>query len=235
MALDTLIQLHETHQRLAEIDELKGDLPELLSEQEDDFNRMNQEQKDNSSKIDTLSKELNSCQTTLTDHNTKLEKYNSQLLKVTNNKEYDAVLLEIDHLKKIITDLNEEISSLNLHKDELSSFIETNTPLIDELSEKMQVNKKELESKMLETDKEEQLLSKNSKKLTKQIADDLMFHQYDKLYQKYGQGMAHISRKSCSHCYTQLPPQTLVEIEYDKKVITCPSCSVFLYHKNDDD
>ena len=235
MALDTLIQLHETHQRLAEIDELKGDLPELLSEQEDDFNRMNQEQKDNSSKIDTLSKELNSCQTTLTDHNTKLEKYNSQLLKVTNNKEYDAVLLEIDHLKKLIADLNEEISSINLHKDELSSFIESNRPLIDELSEKMQVNKKELETKMLETDKEEQLLSKNSKKLTKQIADDLMFRQYDKLYQKYGQGMAHISRQSCSHCYTQLPPQTLVEIEYDKKVITCPSCSVFLYHKNDND
>ena len=84
----------------------------------------------------------------------------------------------------------------------------------------------------------EQINSKENictKKLTKQIADDLMFHQYDKLYQKYGQGMAHISRKSCSHCYTQLPPQTLVEIEYDKKVITCPSCSVFLYHKNDND
>ena len=30
MALDTLIQLHETHTRLAEINELKGDLPELL-------------------------------------------------------------------------------------------------------------------------------------------------------------------------------------------------------------
>ena len=29
MALDTLIQLHETHTRLAEIDELKGDLPAL--------------------------------------------------------------------------------------------------------------------------------------------------------------------------------------------------------------
>ena len=233
MALDTLIQLHENHQRLAEIDELKGDLPELLSEQKDDFNRMNKEQKDNSSKINTLSKELNSCQTTLTDHNTKLEKYNNQLLKVTNNKEYDAVLLEIDHLKKLITDLNEEISSINIHTDELSSFIETNTPLIEQLSEKIQVNTKELKTKMSETDKEEQLLSKNSKKLAKQIADDLMFTQYNKLYKKYGQGMAHISRQSCSHCYTQLPPQTLVEIEYDKKVITCPSCSVFLYHKND--
>ena len=235
MALDTLIQLHETHTRLAEIDELKGDLPELLIEQENDFDKINHEQKENSDKIDELSKALSSCQNTLTDHNMKLEKYNTQLLKVKNNKEYDAVLIEIDHLKNIIAELNNEISDLTNQQDALSSSISTNEPLIEELSEKIKINKKELSAKMLETDKEEQLLSKNSQKLTKQIADDLLFHQYDKLYQKYGQGMAHISRKSCSHCYTQLPPQTLVEIEYDKKVITCPSCSVFLYHKNDND
>ena len=235
MALDALIQLHENHARLAEIDELKGDLPELLIEQENDFDKINHEQKENSDKIDELSKALSSCQNTLTDHNMKLEKYNTQLLKVKNNKEYDAVLIEIDHLKNIIAELNNEISDLTNQQDALSSSISTNEPLIEELSEKIKINKKELSAKMLETDKEEQLLSKNSQKLTKQIADDLLFHQYDKLYQKYGQGMAHISRKSCSHCYTQLPPQTLVEIEYDKKVITCPSCSVFLYHKNDND
>ena len=235
MALDTLIQLHETHTRLAEIDELKGDLPELLIEQENDFDKINHEQKENSDKIDELSKALSSCQNTLTDHNMKLEKYNTQLLKVKNNKEYDAVLIEIDHLKNIIAELNNEISDLTNQQDALSSSISTNEPLLEQLSEKIKINKKELSAKMLETDKEEQLLSKNSQKLTKQIADDLLFHQYDKLYQKYGQGMAHISRKSCSHCYTQLPPQTLVEIEYDKKVITCPSCSVFLYHKNDND
>ena len=235
MALDTLIKIHETHTRLAEIDELKGDLPELLIEQENDFDKINHEQKENSDKIDELSKALSSCQNTLTDHNMKLEKYNTQLLKVKNNKEYDAVLIEIDHLKNIIAELNNEISDLTNQQDALSSSISTNEPLIEELSEKIKINKKELSAKMLETDKEEQLLSKNSQKLTKQIADDLLFHQYDKLYQKYGQGMAHISRKSCSHCYTQLPPQTLVEIEYDKKVITCPSCSVFLYHKNDND
>ena len=235
MAFDTLIQLHETHKRLAEINELKGDLPELLSDQENDFDRINQEQKDHSSKIDELSKELNSCQNTLNDHNAKLEKYNDQLLKVTNNKEYDAVLLEIDHLKNIISELDEQISSITINKDELSSIIETNIPLIEELSEKIEINKKELNSKMSETEKEEQLLSKNSKQLIQKITDDKYLNQYNKLYDKYGQGMACISRQSCSHCYTQLPPQTLVEIEYDKKVITCPSCSVFLYHKNDND
>ena len=235
MAFDTLIQLHETHVRLAEIDELKGDLPELLNEQENDFNEMNDTQKDNSLKIDVLSKELKLCQKTLSDHNVKLEKYNNQLLKVTNNKEYDAVLLEIDHFKKLISELDTQILSINNEKEGLSSLIENNTPLIEELSEKIKINKKELDSKMSETNKEEQLLSKNSKQLAKKIINDNCLTQYSKLYEKYGQGMAHIARESCSYCYTQLPPQTLVEIEYNKKIITCPSCSVFLYHKNEDD
>ncbi len=233
MALDTLIQLHETHVRLAEIEELKGDLPDLLIEQENDFDRITNEQEEHSLKIDELSKELTSCQNTLDDYNAKLEKYNNQLLQVTNNKEYDAVLLEIDHLKTLISDISTQIESINTQKDELASFIDTNKPVLEELSETIKINKSELDSKMLETDKEEQLLSKNSDQLTKKITDDPNFTHYTKLYEKYGQGMAHISRQSCSHCYTQLPPQTLVEIEYDKKVITCPSCSVFLYHKND--
>ena len=233
MAFDTLIQLHETHARLAEIDELKGDLPELLNEQKNDFNEMNDTQKDNSLKIDVLSKECNLCQKTLSDHNAKLKKYNNQLLKVTNNKEYDAVLLEIDHFKKLISELDTQILSINNEKEELSSLIENNTPLIEELSKKIKINKKELDSKMSETNKEEQLLSKNSKQLAKKIINDNCLTQYSKLYGKYGQGMAHIARESCSYCYTQLPPPTLVEIEYNKKVITCPSCSVFLYHKND--
>ena len=69
--------------------------------------------------------------------------------------------------------------------------------------------------------------------LIKKIADDINFKEYHKMFKNYGQGMAHISRNSCSYCYTQLPPQTLVEIEFDKKIIRCPSCSVFLYHKNE--
>ena len=233
--LDTLIQLHETHQRLAEINELKGDLPEVLNSQENDFNEMNDTQNSNTKKIDELSKQLSSLQSNLTDHNIKLEKYNNQLLKVTNNKEYDAVLLEIDHLKQLISDLNNDISIVNTETDDLNLSITANAPLIEELCDKIKINKEELVLMMSETDKEEQLLSKNQKQLIKKIKDEKNLSQYTKLYEKYGQGMAHIVRQSCNHCYTQLPPQLLVEIEYDKKVITCPSCSVFLYHKNDND
>ena len=148
---------------------------------------------------------------------------------------YDAVLLEIDHLKSTITDLNTNISNINTELEQLNSSIEANTPLLDELSEKIKLNKEELVLMMAETDKEEQLLSKNQKQLTAKIKNEQNLAAYNRLYEKYGQGMANTVRKSCSHCYAHLPPQLLVEIEYDKKVISCPSCSVFLYHKKDND
>ena len=171
MSLDALVQLHETNERLAEINELKDGLPELLFEQENEFNEMNASQKNNTSKIDDLSKELTSCQNTLADHNDKLEKYNDQLLQVTNNKEYDAVLLEIDHLKTLIADLNTQISTININKAELETLIESNIPLIEELSNKININKNELSEKMAETDKEEALLSKHKTALCKKITN----------------------------------------------------------------
>ncbi len=235
MVLDKLIQIHEANQRLGEINEMKGDLPSLLYNQELEFNDLEKNQEESETMVKNLSKDLNKHQIDLTSFNTKLEKYNDQLLKVKNNKEYDAVLLEIDHLKNEISTINSEISNINSEIENAESIIEKNKPLMDELSDKISFNKDELKEKMSETEKEEQLLNKNKEKLISQISDDMFYKSYSKLYDKYGQGMSQILRKSCSYCYTQLPPQTLVEIEYDKKIITCPSCSVFLYHKNETD
>lgn len=233
MALDKLIQIHETNQRLEEINELKGDLPSVLYDQEIEFEKLEEMQKQSSLSLEELSKNLSNHQSSLTDYNNKLEKYNDQLLNVQNNKEYDAVLTEIDHLKTQISDVNSNISSINQEMEETETSIESNKPIIEELSEKISLNKNELSEKMSITEKEENNLNKNKEDLIKKIADDINFKEYHKMFKNYGQGMAHISRNSCSYCYTQLPPQTLVEIEFDKKIIRCPSCSVFLYHKNE--
>ena len=118
-------------------------------------------------------------------------------------------------------------------KSDLEQLIESNQELIKELTDKISHNQDTLSQQMAETDKEEQLLLKSKDSVSKNI-DTSFLSQYTKLLGKYGQGMAAISRDSCNNCYTSLPPQTVVEIKYDKKIITCPSCSVFLYHKNED-
>ena len=231
-ALDSLIQLHETNERLKEIQELKGNLPELLNKLKIELEAVSTNQTHHTIELKGLNGAITSHQTTLTDSNDKLEKYNNQLFNVTNTKEYEALILETDQLKELISNLNEEMSDANTKIAELETKIASNQESIENLSSEITKNEEILSSEMASTDKEEQLLLKNRDNFIKKV-DSNYLGEYTKLFNKYGQGMASIVRQSCNSCYTQLPAQTLVEIEYDKKIITCPSCSVFLYHKTE--
>ena len=153
----------------------------------------------------------------------------------TNNvAEYEALILETDQIKELITNLNNEVSDANVKIESLEEEIKNNQESIDQLSSEISKNQEILSTEMAHTDKEEQLLVKNIDQYTNKV-DDRYLGQYNKLFNKYGQGMARVLRNSCSNCYTQLPAQMLVEIEHDKKLITCPSCSVFLYHKTEEE
>ena len=233
-SVDSLIQLHESNERLKEIQDLKGNLPELLNKLKIELEEINDNQNQHTTELKDLNCQITTHQTTLTESNDKLQKYNDQLFNVTNTKEYEALILETDQLKGLIENLNQEMSDANTKISELEEMIKSNQELIENLSSEITKNEKELSTEMAHTDKEEQVLLKNINGLNKKV-DGNYLGQYTKLFNKYGQGMAHIVRKSCNSCYTQLPAQTLVEIEYDKKIITCPSCSVFLYHKNEND
>ena len=233
-SLTNLIQLHEANQRLKEIHELKGNLPELLDKQKIKLDEINQNQAKNNLDLKDLNAKVITNQTALTDSNSQLEKYNEQLFNVTNTKEYEALILETDQLKELINNLNKELSEVNITISEIEIDIESNKESINQLSESISENEKALSEQMADTNKEEQLLVKHKESFINKI-DPQDLTQYNKLFTKYGQGMAEIMRRSCSSCYIQLPAQTIVEIEYDKKIITCPSCNVFLYHKNEQD
>ena len=233
MGENDLIKLHETDERLLEIDELKGGLPELLSKKKSKLDTINDTQSSSQTKLKELKTQLISSQNSLNESSDKLKKYNDQLFNVTNTKEYEALISETDQLKEVISNFNNQLVNINDEKLELEQLIESNQQLIEELSNSINSNKKILSKQMSETKKEEQLLLKNKDNILKSI-DSTFISEYTKMLNKYGQGMATISRNSCTHCYTSLPPQLIVEIQYDKKIITCPSCSVFLYYKNDE-
>ena len=233
-ALDSLIQLHESNERLREIQDLKGNLPELLNRLRIELEEINTNQNQHTVELKDLNGQITNHQTILTDSNDKLKKYNDQLFNVTNTKEYEALILETDQLKDLISNLNQDMSDANTKISELEEMIESNKEAIQNLSSEITKNEEDLSTEMAHTDKEEQVLVKNIDKYTKKVNVDFL-DQYNKMFNKYGKGMAHVFRNSCTNCYAQLPAQMLVEIEHDKKIITCPSCSVFLYYKTEQD
>ena len=93
----------------------------------------------------------------------------------------------------------------------------------------LEENRKELKDALINTQEEEKKLLKNRNKLTKTI-DDRYLGAYERLMSVRGSaGMVSIIKSACGSCYTKLPPQMVIEIKESTKIISCPSCSIFLF------
>ena len=72
-------------------------------------------------------------------------------------------------------------------------------------------------------------LLKNRSGLVKDI-DSRYLSSYERLMDaRDGAGMVSMLKSSCGAFYTKLPPQMVIEVKDNSKIISCPSCSIFLF------
>ena len=64
--------------------------------------------------------------------------------------------------------------------------------------------------------------------------DSSHMNTYDKLRNSRGFGVAALIDSCCGSCYSTLPPQTVVEIKSNNVVLSCPSCSVYMYWEEEE-
>jgi len=218
--------LHKIDTRLREIEEEKGDLPEIIREQQDNITDFNDKVSSYNNEIDNLNKLKSDYNVNISDFSLKLETYNKQMDSVQNNKEYDALLIEIDHINKENDELTEKVLEVDQKVDDLKNSIEEFSQKIEELSSKLEVNEEELKEKSVEFSVEEKLLLKDKESLLSKINDKDFISSYQ---DEDKEMVASIYSGSCSSCYTSLPAQTLVDIKKGLSLIACPSCSIYLY------
>ena len=225
----SIISLHKIDTRLQEIQDEKGGLPEIINDQIEKSEELKNKIQHSEEEIKLLNKDKSACASSIEDFNNNLDKHNKLMDKVKNNKEYDALLLEIDHLKKENNELKSKIENIDISLDELNISNEEVNKEIDLLSEKINQNESELKEKSVEFSIEEKLLEKDKKKVMSEIADSLFLDKYKEDNESL---VAAVYNGSCGSCFNSLPAQSLQDTK-NGKLITCPSCSIYLYFDED--
>ena len=226
--LEQLIKLQEIDQRLLEIKEHMGDLPVTVETQELEVASLQSENEQKQSRIEEIEKEIRHHESEIEDFTTKLEKYKEQLFLVKSNKEYDAISQEIDHMKGTISDSESVQITFEEEKLELEENIKLNTNKIGNVVESLTNNRSELDATMAETTHEQKKLESNRNMLYNDIEPNYL-NVYETLRKARNVGMASISGGACGGCYSQLPPQTVIEIKENKQILTCPNCGVLQF------
>ena len=227
--LEQLIKLQEIDHRLMEIKEHMGDLPKTVEFQELEIATIQSKNEQKQARIDQIDKDIRHHESEIENFSTKLKKYKEQLFLVKSNKEYDAISQEIDHMKTTISESETVQLQFEEEKAQLEETIKLNTNKIESTSESLSSNQIALQSAMAETTHEQEKLESNRNILYKDI-EPTYLSQYETLRNaREGVGMASIIGSACGGCYSQLPPQIVIEIKENKQIITCPGCSILQF------
>ena len=230
-----IVNLHQIEKKLFDINGKRGKLPEkiaLLSEKIDSLSKTNEGFKTRLIDIDKRKILLNGNSS---DIEKKIATLNDQMYKVKSNKEYEALLSEIDHLNNENNISFEELGEFENDVEDINKTLENNMQELELHNTNLLKNTKALKEANALIEIEEKDLEKKKENLIKslKIGDSLIDIYNTKKIEYSGLAFAEISRNCCSNCYSSLPPQLLIDTGEKKKLVSCPSCNIFLYFENE--
>ena len=230
MSITRLVELQDIDSQLEDLNSLLGDLPKMV----DELNEKENSLKDRVEADKVTLKEINlnssKSEKVNSDIQEKINKLTDQLFLVTNNKQYDALTNEIEHLKEQKKE-NEELLISNLEeKETLEKNINENEASLEELKTDLDVRRNKLDQALSETADEKAALESSREKQVTEIDDNTM-QVYNKVISaRSGIAVVPLSGNSCGGCGAALPLQMVSEIR-SGDLHNCQSCGRFVYNK----
>lgn len=203
-------------------------------------------------KLDTLNARLEAFETTITDKETaffdmqkkyrenesdvqmnldSIKKSNEKLISVKTNKEYQAILKEIEDLEKKNSMIEDQMLAYleRIETEEKSVGLQKQ----EYLQEKEQI---EREKNTIELEKDEKkkklvLLEADRSDIAKRIAP-MLLNRYEVIRnQVKGEAIVAIKDAVCQGCHLNVPPQMYNELQRRDTLIFCPHCHRIIYWK----
>jgi predicted nucleic acid-binding Zn-ribbon protein len=156
-------------------------------------------------------------------------KYKRQLNEVKTNKEYTALLHEIEETQRKVDTLEEAIIAEMLAADDVEEEIKAALHRQGAEEDSLKKEKVVLDEKMKETEVRFAALTKERQALLPRIPRE-QIRLYETIYQKKGgTALSPVTGDFCAMCHMRVRPQMLNEIRDKTKVILCEACGRILY------
>jgi len=223
-----LFALQQVDTKIQEIQDLKGDLPQVVSTLQDQVGGAKGHLKELEASMKSAKIERDNADVELIELAEKVEKYKNQQLQVKSNKQYDALTKEIETAETRSAKLEKDMQALEGKMQVTKTDIESATANLAELEAELQERQKELREVNKEHEKEELKLQHEREKLTARI-DKSDIQRYERIrIAKGGMAVVAVRRGACGGCFSRVPPQRILELKQNSKFHTCEHCGRIL-------
>ncbi len=229
--LKTLIELQQIDSQIISLRQQTELIPleikkidEMISKVQSDFENENK-------KLIEFEKRKKEKEREIEDLNDKIRKLKEKTSQVKTNKEYQALLHEIESVEETIRAKEEILLQTMYEIDEYKKKIENIKKETSSKKSELEQKKTELESKIEGLHQEIERL----KNLRKEIAINIpssLYDEYIELMKKHkGTAVVQVINSVCQGCFLHIPPQLYVEIKLNQSIKYCPQCGRILYFK----
>jgi uncharacterized protein len=231
--IELLLKLQVIDYDLGELERSKEYLPDMM-------NNLNREIEEAQGRLDTAQTSLEEAkiaqknlEVEIKSKEAELQKYQQQMMTIKTNKEYDALVAEIDAVKSEIAERERRL----LETMEKSETLEKEIPELNErVGQVEENNKRQLTILQEKIDSIGDTVSdKKSERQTivKEIPRRTI-SVYERVRKgKGGSAVVAVKGRACSACHKALTPKLVQEIRRGDRIYTCENCGRVLYWDDD--
>lgn len=233
--LSLLIALQSLDAEALKLRNKKRDLPLRMGRLDEAFNRYHQGFEEKKKKYEEIIAQHKELEARLKKGLDTLNKAKDRLGEVKTNKEYHAMLKEIETVETKNSEIETEILCLLDEIDKRKKSLQEEEKEKEKYEHEYESEKQKIKSEIDSLD--EQILSCNQQyqKLIENIPKDLI-KRYE-MIKALNNGTAVVSvwKGVCGGCHMNIPPQLYNEVQKSNHLISCPNCSRIIYWENQEE
>jgi hypothetical protein len=184
-------------------------------------------------KLDTTKKDIRAKEKNLEDSAVKRQKSEARLYEVKTNKEYSAVLVEIEEIKQEKAKIEEEVLALMETQERLVVEVRDAEAQLKTREAQGQQDEARTRQRLAAVEAELEGLRGERGSLSRELHGDLLAEYEKFLRHRGGLAVAQVLPVDgggiCAGCHMTLTPQRLQEVKQQSALLTCESCGRFLY------
>jgi uncharacterized protein len=215
-------------ERLDELIEDYGDLPEQIKKKEAKLNDKKLLVNETETIVEEIRDFIKKAKRTLVELKDKEDKLTQQQFKVRNNKEFDAITNEINHLKTEHEKLADRMRTEGIKEENLMNILNQQTADMNEAQKELDDKFEEVQR--LAGDQDRELSSLREKRGTVMSTIPKKFiSDYERIRIMHRDAAVLIRKNSCSGCFNAIPAQIIVEVRNNLNTLYfCESCGRLL-------
>ncbi|MCK4487075.1 MAG: hypothetical protein KAU38_09980 [Desulfobacterales bacterium] len=205
--------------------------PERLQDLEKELEGVEEGVEADKRRIQELKKTQRDYEAEIEDGLAHIRKSRGRLMGIKNNKEYLALLREIEEAEKGNADKEDRILSCLEELEKLNKELEAKEKGLSAMRDRLESEKTAIAKEIARVQEELSDTEKSREKLVETITPELL-SKYEQIKARSGGiAMALVNNATCSECHLGIPPQMYNELQRQDSLKFCPNCQRIIYWK----